>query len=344
MERQSRNLTRDECAQAVILSEEGWSYRRIGRRFNVSHTSISRMLERFLETGDHTRRPGQGRNRVTTPIQDRFLRISALRQRFVTHRSLQIQLRDVHAIQISNETVRQRLREYNLTPRIAARGPLLTAEHRRGRLRFAREHVNWLEADWGRVLFTDESRFCLYNNDRRVRVLRRPNERYAQCNFSHNTLFSGGSVMVWGGISLTARTDLVVIQNGTVTAERYILEILEQHVVPFAPYIGENFLLMQDNARPHVAQIVRNYLEEVQINTMEWPANSPDLNPIENLWDILGRRLRATPIQPNNLQEVGERLIQIWRELDQNEIRQLILSMDRRCEAVIRGRGGNTRY
>lgn len=59
---------------------------------------------------------------------------------------------------------------------------------------------------------------------------------------------------VWGGISLTARTDLVVIHNETVLAERFMLEILDQHVIPFAPYIGENFLLMLDHTRAHVTQ------------------------------------------------------------------------------------------
>lgn len=85
--------------------------------------------------------------------------------------------------------------------------------------------------------------------------------------------------MVWGGISLTGRTELVIV-NGTLTAERYILEVLDQHVVSYAPYIGRGFLLMQDNARPHIARVVRNYLEEVEIDTMAWPARSLDLNPI----------------------------------------------------------------
>ncbi|CAH0561705.1 unnamed protein product, partial [Brassicogethes aeneus] len=126
MQRQSRNLTRDECAQVVVLVQEGWSYRRIAERFGVSHTSISRMFQRYMETGGHTRRPGQGRNRATTPAQDRFLRLLTLRQRFVTTRMLQSQLENVEGVQISIETIRQRLRKDNLQPRIPARGPLLT--------------------------------------------------------------------------------------------------------------------------------------------------------------------------------------------------------------------------
>jgi transposase len=343
MQRENRNLTRDECAQAVVLAEEGWSYRRIGERFGVSHTSVSRMVQRYRETGDYIRRVGQGRHRTTTPAQDRFLRVLTLRQRFVTTRMLQSQLENVEGIRISIETIRQRLRKDNLQPRIPVRGPAIPMNNRRTRLHFAREHHNWVVADWENVLWTDESRFCLYTCDRRVRVFRRPNERYAQCNFMNTTLFGGGSVMVWGGISLNARTELVVL-NGNLNADRYITDILSQHVVPFAPHIGPNFLLMQDNARPHTARVVQNYLLDVGINTLNWPARSPDLNPIENVWDMLGRRVRGHPNRPNNLEELGELLVEIWNGLDQDDIRTLILSMNRRCEAVIRSRGGNTRY
>lgn len=85
------------------------------------------------------------------------------------------------------------------------------------------------------------------------------------------------------------------------TARRYIEEILQEAVVPFAPFIGDNFVLMQDNARPHVARIVTHYLEDVSITTMNWPARSPDMNPIENLWDMLKRHLRQLPSPPTNV-------------------------------------------
>ena len=232
MERQNRNLTRDECVEAVTLHGEGWSYNRIAGRLGVSHTTIARVIQRLAETGDHSRRIGQGRRRVTTPNQDRFLRISAVRQRFTTARNLRSDLQGAGGPLICVQSVRRRLREANLRPRIAARGPALTVQHRRARLNFANEHVNWLVADWERILWTDESRFNLYDCDRRTRVYRRPDERYSQCNFLHTTLYGGGSVMVWGGISLTGRTELVIV-NGSLTSERYILEILEEHDLIF---------------------------------------------------------------------------------------------------------------
>lgn len=143
---------------------------------------------------------------------------------------------------------------------------------------------------------------------------------------------------------MEARTELVFIERGSLTAERYILEVLADHVVPFAPFIGNNFILMQDNARPHVARCVTEYLDEVGITRMNWPAYSPDMNPIEHLWDILGRRLRSRIAAPASLYELRAALLEEWENIPQEVIQQLIGSMGRRIQALIRARGGNTRY
>lgn len=344
MENRARDLSRDDCVKAVTLANEGLSYRTIAGRLGVSHSTVSRVVRRFRETNDHKRRPGQGRPRVTTAVHDRFIRLRALRERFTTSRAIQMQLRAIHNVQPCVETVARRLRSSNLKVRIPARGPALTPEHRRARLQFAREHIGWNIENWQRVCFSDESRFSLYSSDRRVRVIRRPHERYAQCNIQPTHMFNGGSIMVWGGISFHEKTNLVPLREGSLNSRRYIDEILSEHVVPLAAPIGQNFIFMHDNARPHTARIVNQYLQEQNVTCMNWPARSPDLNPIEHLWDVVGRQLRDRQPPPASLDDVEQMVIEIWNEIDQDQIRSLISSMNRRCQAVIESRGGNTRY
>lgn len=132
------------------------------------------------------------------------------------------------------------------------------------------------------MVFTDESRFRLSNCDGRIRVYRRPGERYSAATVQEVEKFGRGSVMVWGGISLDERTDLVVIP-GRLYAAGYVNMILAEHVVPAAFGIGLNFVLMQDNARPHTAAVTINFIQQLQIHVVDWPAFSPDLNLIEHV-------------------------------------------------------------
>ena len=88
-------------------------------------------------------------------------------------------------------------------------------------------------------------------------------------------------VMVWGGISITGKTDLHVIA-GNLTDIRYRDEVLDPIIRPYAGAISDDFILMDDNARPHRARVVTDYLEMETIERMDWPSLSPDLNPIEH--------------------------------------------------------------
>jgi len=103
-------------------------------------------------------------------------------------------------------------------------------------------------------------------------------------------------------------------------------------------------MLQQDNARPHVARVVREFLEENEVYALPWPANSPDLNPIEHVWDEMERRLRRLPRQPTSLQELRVSLVQVWQEIPQTFLANLTSSMRRRCRAVMDANGGHTRY
>ncbi|GFX55982.1 transposable element Tcb2 transposase [Trichonephila clavipes] len=104
-----------------------------------------------------------------------------------------------------------------------------------------------------------------------------------------NVRFGGGGVLVYGGIAIPGCTNLYIILDGPRTARRYRDEILRPIVVPYAAAIGDDFILMDDNCRPHRAILVEDFLFEEGYVRMEWPTCSPDMNPIEHTWDDLGR-------------------------------------------------------
>lgn len=337
-------LNPEECTRILTMLEEGRSQRYTARTIGVSLSTVQRVLQRFEETGSNIRRPGSGRTRCTTAREDRYMVSTMLRNRFQTAVVVKNHLLRAGGSNPSTCTVRRRLAEANLKPFRPANGPKLERQHRNSRLSYAREHLNWTLVDWSRVMFTDESRFTLYTHDGRQRVYRRPGERYYQACIEEKVPYGGGSVHVWAGISSESRTELVVIENGTLTAERYVNEIINEYVGPFLVNMGENAIFMQDNARPHTARIVFDYLEDVSITRMEWPARSPDMNPIEHAWDELGRRVRQRNSPPITLRELKEALIEEWENIPQHRLRNLVESMPNRITAVLTARGGNTSY
>lgn len=341
----------EKAAQIVALMREGLDQRTIARNLNLNQSTVSRVYRRFVETGSYKRRPGTGRTRATTRRDDRFIVSTSLRNRFLTSVNIKTELNEVRGVNVSARTIRRRLKEAAITPFRPANGPKLSAAHRQARLRFAREHLDWTEEQWASILFTDECRTCLNGADGRKRVYRRRGERYAQSCIEERVPFGGGSCMVWGGISMIGRTELVFIdmvrQNGRIgglTAQRYITEVLEAHVVPYMGLIGESFTLMQDNARPHAAAQVRQYCEEFGIRTMNWPARSPDLNPIEHVWDSLKKAVYARNPMPTTVAALRTSISQEWNNIPQDRLITLIRSMRNRLESVIRARGGNTPY
>ena len=94
-----------------------------------------------------------------------------------------------------------------------------------------------------------------------------------------------------------------MLARGSLTAIRYRDEILRPLVRPYAGAVGPGFLLMQENARPHVAGVCQQFLQEEGIDAMDWPARSPDLNPIEHIWDIMSRSIHQRHVAPQTVQD-----------------------------------------
>ena len=304
-----RHLPVGDMEQIIGMLLAGQSQRDVGRQFNVSHTVVGRVWQRYLDTGSVVQRGGRGRPRKTTDRDDRYIVNIAKRRRFESAKALNADFRDASGVRICEQTVRNRLHAANIRARKPAVRPPLTPEHRRLRLDFSQEHRNIPLARLRSVLFTDESKFCVDFNDDRRRMWRQKNERFRDCCVLEHDRFGGPSVFVTGGISYDGSTDLYVIANGALTGVRYRDETLHEFVRPYAGAVGQDFLLMDDNAGPHRARVVTEYLEHEGIERMNWPARSPDINPIEHVWDIPQKRVSARPAQPRTREDLTRVLI-----------------------------------
>ncbi|GFU91858.1 transposable element Tc3 transposase [Trichonephila clavipes] len=278
------------------------------RRLNVSRSVVQRLWDQYQSEDSVSRRPVPGRPRATTSAEDRFLALSARRRRTST------------VPQLVADHFQASGREES---------PLLRCEI-----------VFTMQQQWASVLFTDESRFTMESDSGRLLIWREQRTRYTVERHSYR----GGGILVWAGISLGGHTDLHVFHGGTVTGLRYRDEILDPYVRPYAAANGNDFILMDDNARPHRARIVEEYLEDHGLERMEWPARSPDLNPIEHLWDYLGREVAALNPPPRSLHELKQGLLCVWSSLPIPVSDNLINSMGNRCRQCIQVRGGHIPY
>lgn len=338
-----RHLTREEMIRAVGMLEAGLPQREVAAALNSHASVICRLWVRYRLTGDVAERH-RGRYRVTTERQDRFLQNVARRQPTITARQLVEDLQSQHQVAISDQTARRRLHEANLRARRPLRVPALRHGNRGRRLLWAREHLQWTVDQWAHVLFSDESRFGFHPDSRRVRVWRIPGRQSRLQNPQEVHPYQGGTIMVWAGIRLGGRTDLVLIR-GNLNAERYCEQVVQSVVIPHRQNLGADFIFMQDNARPHTASQVMDVFREYNIEVLEWPAQSADLNPIEHAWDLLKRRaFRNLPQNLNTADELFSHLSREWSLLPQETIDSLIISMPRRCQAVVNALGGPTNY
>ena len=338
-----RKLSDVDRGRALAWFQDGVSKREVSRRLQVSISVIVRLIQRFTATGRVQERPRSGRPRSTNAREDRLIERHALQTRASSSNIIRRQFRVATNINISQQTIRNRLHAFNLRSRRPAVRLRLTPAHRAARRDFCRRHVRWTRRQWSQVLFSDESRFTMNHNDGRLKVWRRPGERFIDATVQEKVAFGGGSVMVWGAFSLHHRTPLYHVQ-GNLTALRYRDEILRPLAVPTLQHIGPAAIYQDDNARPHRARLVNDFLQQSGVNRMEWPAFSPDLNPIENLWDELDRRVRRDHPPPRDAQHLFQMLQTEWQAIPQRIFTNLVNSMRTRCIECQNSRGGYTHY
>ena len=201
-----------------------------------------------------------------------------------------------------------------------------------------RTHQNWHQ-----VLFTDECRMCLQPDNRRRRIWRQSGQAERLRHTVQLVQQSGGSLMFWSGIMWGWRTPLVVM-GGVETAIRYRNDILRPRVQPYRQNFERKLVLMDDNSRPHREHLVNEFLHDNNIARLEWPACSPDMNPIDHAWNTLKRAVFGRDDPPTTLRDLRRFAVEEGGNLDQRDLDELVDSLPRRIQACINARGHATGY
>lgn len=308
-----------------------------------SDREIAKIIKRSKTVVGNYRRLGsryglkgkRGRKKLYTPRQMRSI------VRIASNKSISAgQIKDQIKLPGSVRTLQRHLsgsRTLVLTK--FRKKPVLTKQHASARLEWARKALQ-THLDWRLVIWSDEKKFNLDGPDGFQYYWHdlRKEEKYLS-----GRAFGGGSVMIWAGFGWHGKTDLAFV-DGTMNSQKYI-DIMETHLNPEESAIfPENWIYMQDNAKVHTSILSKKWFADHEINVMEWPAYSPDLNPIENLWGILVRKVYANGKQYQSIDALKAAIKQAWKTIELTSLRRLVDSMPERIFQLISNKGSCISY
>ncbi|CAK9827632.1 Transposable element Tcb1 transposase [Anthophora retusa] len=248
-------------------------------------------------------------------------------------------------INVSAETVRRTLRDVGMHGRMKIKIPLLTKRHKKIRLEFARKYENFTEADWSKVIWSDETKIDYFGSDGREWTWKSPGQQL-QSHHVHRTIkFGGGHIMIWSCMT-SEGVGCVDKIEGTMTAKSYI-KILENSLLISLEKWGKTIpdvIFQHDNDPKHKANCTKQWLVTQGFQVLDWPPQSPDLNPIEHLWGLLKRSVANFEPGSRSSLQLWADVVLAWQNIQREQCRNLVDSMPRRIKAVIKAKGGYTKY
>ena len=336
-------------AQVWTRYLDGHSYASISRLEGVPYSTVRDIIQRRIDSGDssYKSKPRNGATKKTSDRDNRALVRYAIENPKDTLVALGSPSKS--SVKLHRNTVREILKSYGKSKHKPRTKPYLKQEHREKRLAWCRREKKD-KRDWNKVCWSDEVSFEIGHDGRVIYVTRgsRIEEAFLDKNLKPSFKSGRTSVGVWSCFCGNEMGPLVFIEKGgTMTAKEY-MKTLKDHFIPFYRRMrrkyGPEVVMQEDNAPWHKANIVRDFLRSKRVKFCQWPPQSPDLSPIENLWNrikniIAGRRHRVKNV---SMMEVA--LQEIWPEIEGERLDKLNESMPRRLDACIKNKGSSTKY
>ncbi|QRV96417.1 Transposase [Ceratobasidium sp. AG-Ba] len=337
-----KTLPAERLNSVLSLLDAGHTHSEIMDRVPITSGTISKIAKKHRP---NLPKSAGGRPRKLSPGATRYAVRLVTNNNNVSTRQATQRLCALTGQSIHPKTVKCALKSAGLVPVKKQQKPQLTPEHMETRLNFAKIHKDWTVEDWRRVLWSDETKINRLGSDGIHWGWKRKGEGLSNRLVVPSANFGGGSIMFWGcfswqGVGIGCR----LLQN--LTKEGYI-DILENEFLRSLAALGlqeREVIFQQDNASSHKAHICLNWFEHHGVELMEWPSMSPDLNPIENMWAELKRRLGEYETPPGGILELWDRVKSVWCGFDEEYYQKLIESMPKRMALVIKRKGDSIPY
>lgn len=330
-------------ASIISLLGNGYSLRKIEAKTGLSKSTIARVSKEVYPDKENLK-GGRSSLLSTCDCQAIIRQITSSKLDNAVQATKYIN--NTRTNPVSTQTVRNSLKTEDFCAVIKKKRPLLKKAHRIARLKFARYHQNWTVEDWKRVLWSDETKINRIGSDGRSYVWKKKGEGLSDRTTTPTVKHGGGNnLMVWGSMGWEGVGMLVEVE-GIMDATQYcsILDhAVEESFEKLEMKEGER-IFQQDNDPKHTSKMATKWFEDNNIEVLNWPAQSPDINPIEHLWVHLKKQLNKYENPPKGVFELWERTEEEWNDIPAEACQRLIESMPRRIEAVIKAKGGHTKY
>jgi len=337
-----RRTTIEQRELVIHHFQDGKSVRKIAEITHLSASTVQHIVERFVHENRLENKGRKAPNKIFNESDERYIVRKVKANPKLSAPKLAAEVCGDLGKSCHPDTVRRVLHNHQLHGRVARKKPFISKKNIQSRLAFAREHINKDSTFWNTVIFSDESKFNIFGSDGMSYVWRKANTELNKENLKATVKHGGGHVMVWGCMSAAGVGSLVFIEG--IMEKMQYLDILKKNLLQSAEKLGVrgDFRFYQDNDPKHKSGIVQNWLIWNCPHVMSPPAQSPDINVIENLWAVLDNNVRKYKI--SNKDDLKRALLAEWQKIAPEFTEKLVESMRNRLKAVIKAKGGHTKY
>jgi transposase len=309
------------------------SIRAIAKELNCSQDTVKTWIQRYQETGDVQDKERQGRKRKTTEKEDLDIIDIAKKQRTSTLADISTAM-SRQGVDISLNTIRSRLNEQGLYKLQPLKKPLLSDTNRDYRLKWARANKN---TDWSKIIFTDETTIFQFSKPKKV--WRQRGEKIKASTVKHSA-----KVHIYGCFTEDGFGNIYCFTqnlNADLLCTIYKTTLLSS-ARKFFGRDDHSWFLQEDNDPKHMSGKAQRWRKENQVKRISWPSQSPDLNPIENVWAIL--KANISNYEPTSTKDLIEIIKKEWKALNNVFAKNLVVSMKNRISLILANKGDHILY